>query len=148
MDKDTKLYDNVSLGDIFKKIDNNHKKKSTQIDQLIAILQPLVKTPSDAAVIVPLIKEYVEAAIKNDDHLVKLAAIAQRLVNSGASSTPGEGFYLTEAEKDELENQITQHSSSKADTEEVREAIEQAREEGKNYEKGLSVLDDDEEIEY
>lgn len=31
---------------------------------------------------VPLIKEYMELAIKNDDHLIKMAGIVQRAMNT------------------------------------------------------------------
>ena len=34
--------------------------------------EPMVKNLNDASVVVPLIKEYLEISVKNDDKLVKL----------------------------------------------------------------------------
>jgi hypothetical protein len=84
---------------------HNSKKKERQINTLIQELQPLIKNVSDATVLVPLIKEYLEVSVKNDEHLVKLAAIVQRLVSSSTKSEndgdPG-NFGLTEEEKEAL----------------------------------------------
>jgi hypothetical protein len=67
---------------------SNQKKKDRQIKLLIAQLEPMVKNLNDAAVVVPLIKEYLDISVKNDDALIKLAAIVQRMMkdsNSGES---------------------------------------------------------------
>ena len=79
---------------------NNSKKKDRQLKLLIAQLEPLVKNLSDATVIVPLIKEYMEVSIKNDDQIVKLAAIVQRMMKDANSDDGGLG--LTEDEKRQL----------------------------------------------
>jgi hypothetical protein len=68
---------------------------------LIAQLEPLVKNLQDATVIVPLIKEYMEVSIKNDDQIVKLAAIVQRMMKDANSGDDG-GFGLTDDEKKQL----------------------------------------------
>jgi hypothetical protein len=81
---------------------HNSKKKERQINTLIQELQPLIKNLGDATVIVPLIKEYLEVSVKNDDALVKLAAIVQRLVTSGnkpGDESSGGEFGLSEEEK-------------------------------------------------
>jgi hypothetical protein len=62
-----------------------------------------MKSMGDATVIVPLIKEYLEISVKNDDHLVKLAAIVQRLMSSTSSGGDDDsGYGMTEAEKRHL----------------------------------------------
>ena len=66
---------------------HNSKKKDRQINQLISQLQPLIRTSSDATIIVPLIKEYLDVAVKNDDHLVKLTAIVQRYISTQQTIT-------------------------------------------------------------
>jgi len=80
---------------------NNSKKKYRQLKLLIAQLEPLVKNLQDATVIVPLIKEYMEVSIKNDDQIVKLAAIVQRMMKDANSGDDG-GFGLTDDEKKQL----------------------------------------------
>ena len=95
------LFDNKSFSDLLKEIHNNQNKKKKQLASLIAELRPLVQSLGDATVVVPLIKEYMEISVKNDDQLIKMAAIVQRL-SSGASSN-GDGGLLTEEELNQLQ---------------------------------------------
>ena len=95
------LFDDKSFGDLLKEIHGNQKKKAKQLASLIAELRPLVQSLGDATVVVPLIKEYMEISVKNDDQLIKMAAIVQRLsTNSNAS---GDGGLLTEEEMAQLQ---------------------------------------------
>ena len=94
------LFDDKSFSDLLKEIHGNQKKKAKQLASLIAELRPLVQSLGDATVVVPLIKEYMEISVKNDDHLIKMAAIVQRL-SSGAASN-GDSGLLTEEEMDQL----------------------------------------------
>jgi hypothetical protein len=79
------IFDDKSFGDLLKEIHSNQKKKATQIASMIAELRPLITSLGDATVVVPLIKEYMEISVKNDDHLIKMAAIVQRLSTGGSS---------------------------------------------------------------
>ena len=94
------IFDDKSFGDLLKEIHGNQKKKAKQLASLIAELRPLVQSLGDATVVVPLIKEYMEISVKNDDQLIKMAAIVQRL-SSGATNT-GDGGLLTNEEMDQL----------------------------------------------
>ena len=96
------IFDDKSFSDLLKEIHKNQSKKSKQLASLIAELRPLITSLGDATVVVPLIKEYMEISVKNDDQLIKMAAIVQRL-STGASST-GEGGLLTEEEMEQLQN--------------------------------------------
>jgi hypothetical protein len=101
MDKDTKLFGNTTFSDILSDVYTNSKNKEQQITRLVDQLKGLIKNINDAALIVPLIKEYLEVSVKNDEQLVKLAAIVQRLIiSAGKSST--EEFGLSEEEKKQL----------------------------------------------
>ncbi len=80
---------------------HNSKKKDRQISQLIAQLQPLIRNASDATIIVPLIKEYLDVAVKNDDHLVKLTAIVQRYIST-KQTIAGADSLLSDEEKMQL----------------------------------------------
>jgi|SRR6056300_247822 hypothetical protein len=80
---------------------HNSKKKDRQINQLIAQLQPLITSTSAATIVVPLIKEYLDIAVKNDDHLVKLTAIVQRYIST-QQTIIGEGSLLSDEEKKQL----------------------------------------------
>ena len=94
------LFDDKSFGDLLKEIHGNQKKKAKQLASLIAELRPLVQSLGDATVVVPLIKEYMEISVKNDDQLIKMAAIVQRL--STSTSSNGDGGGLTQEEMDQL----------------------------------------------
>ena len=94
------LFDDKSFGDLLKEIHGNQKKKAKQLASLIAELRPLVQSLGDATVVVPLIKEYMEISVKNDDQLIKMAAIVQRLSTGAAQS--GYGGLLTAEEMDLL----------------------------------------------
>ncbi len=96
------LFDNISFSDLLKDIHGNQKKKAKQLAQLISELKPLVQSLGDATVIVPLIKEYLEISVKNDDALIKMAAIVQRLSTGTASS--GDSGLLTEEEMAQLQD--------------------------------------------
>ena len=101
MDKDTELFKGKTFADIMSDVYNNSKKNDRQLKLLIAQLEPLVKNLQDATVIVPLIKEYMEVSIKNDEQIVKLAAIVQRMLKDANSGDEG-GFGLSEDEKKQL----------------------------------------------
>ncbi len=96
--------DNVSVGkkkfsDILKEIYDNQKKKEQQISGLISELKPLISDIGDATLIVPLIKEYMEIGVRNDEQLIKMATIIQRALNNSSNE---DSLGITEAEKEEL----------------------------------------------
>ena len=101
MDKDSELFKGKSFSDIMSDIYSNQKKKDRQIKLLIAQLEPMVKNLNDASVVVPLIKEYLDISVKNDDALIKLAAIVQRMMKDSNSGESG-GMLLSDEEKRQL----------------------------------------------
>ena len=104
MDKDTPLFKKTSFSDLLGEIYSNQKKKDRQLNLLIAELKPLIKNISDATIIVPLIKEYMEIGVKNDEHIVKMAAIIQRLLATETKATiaGGEHLLISEEEKEQI----------------------------------------------
>ena len=99
LDKDTVFFKDKSFSDLLEDVYDNVTTKRSQIDTLIKELQPFMRSIGDAAVIVPLIKEYMEVAVKNDEHIVKVVAVLQRLISAGMRGTE-DGDILTEAEKE------------------------------------------------
>ena len=96
--------DNIVFGkkkfsDILGEIYQNQKKKETQISGLISELKPLVSDIGDATLIVPLIKDYLEIGVRNDEQLIKMATIVQRALNNSSSE---DSMGITEQEKEEL----------------------------------------------
>lgn len=102
MDLDFEIYKGKKFSSLLKDIVVNSEDRNDTIQKLIDDLRIMVKTPNDAIIIIPLIKEYLDVTVKNDEQLVKLAAIVQRLAsNSGGKE--GEGsFGLSEEERKQL----------------------------------------------
>jgi len=80
MDKDFNLFPGKNLSDLFKDIYDNQINKKTRISELIHEMRNMVRHKGDIAVVGPIIKDLVETSVKNDEVLIKLATIAQRLM--------------------------------------------------------------------
>ncbi len=122
MEFDIEIFKGKKFSDLMKDIYSNSSKKDRQINMLIGELRPLITNVGDATVIVPLIKEYLEVGVKNDDHLVKLAAVVQRLVstNNRVQAETGNSWMLTEDEKKQLMGELEElEGSEKAINEKV-----------------------------
>jgi hypothetical protein len=107
--------DNVVFGkkkfsDILSEIYDNQKRKEKQISGLIAELKPLISDIGDATLIVPLIKEYLEIGVKNDEQLIKMATIIQRALNTSSGE---ESLGITEEEKQQLMEELEKINSDK-----------------------------------
>lgn len=99
MNFDDEIFGSKKFSDLLKDIYENQKKKDRQINLLIADLKPLINNLSDAAVLVPVIKDFMEVSIKNDEHLVKLAAVIQRSLGAKGEES---STFLTDEEKEAL----------------------------------------------
>jgi hypothetical protein len=102
MDFEFEIYKGKKFSSLLKDIVVNSEDRNDTIQKLIDDLRIMVKTPNDAIIIIPLIREYLDVTIKNDEQLVKLAAIVQRLA-ANAGSKDGDGAYgLSEEERKQL----------------------------------------------
>ena len=116
------IYGNVSLADVFKEIHGNQKEKNKQIDNLIQQLSPLVKNINDAAVVVPLIKEYLDVGVKNDEQLIKMTSVVQRLLASEAKQKADSGISDWQLSAEELK----QIQSDLKDINQINKDIEES----------------------
>ena len=96
---DNIIFKNKKFSDILSEIYDNQKKKEAQITGLISELKPLISDIGDATLIVPLIKEYMEIGVRNDEQLIKMATIVQRVLNNSSNE---DSLGITEEEKQEL----------------------------------------------
>lgn len=113
MDTNLELYDGKSFRDLCKDICSNQENRKGQIESFISDLRPMIKTINDAMQVVPLIKQYIDSGISNDEHLVKLAQICQRIMSAQASSeASGGSLGLSEEEKKELMSSINDIANS------------------------------------
>jgi|ERR1041385_8115812 polyhydroxyalkanoate synthesis regulator protein len=104
-EQDYPIYDGKSFKDLCKDIVLQSESRRNQIDLLVSELRPLVKSVNDAMVVVPLIAQYLEVGVKNDEQLSRLAAVVQRLMASRMENTE-EGFGLSSQEIEELRKEI------------------------------------------
>ena len=102
MAQDYELFEGKTLSDVFKDIYDNTEKNRQQLDILTKELVGHIKDGDTAVQLVPMIKEYLEINVKNDDQLVKIAAIVQRLLSAEAKGGSEESFALSESEKEQL----------------------------------------------
>lgn len=102
MDTDFEIYKGKNFAGLCKDIVKNSESKKDQIDILISELRSLIKTVNDAVIIVPLIKDYYDVGVKNDEQLVKLASIVQKLVAKGEASGEGNNMMLSDEERKQL----------------------------------------------
>ncbi len=93
------VFGTKKFSDLLEEIYNNQKRREAQVTALISELKPMVSDIGDATLIVPLIKEYMEIGVKNDDALIKMATLVQRALNS--SSEDG-GLGISDEEKAQL----------------------------------------------
>jgi len=93
---ETEIFKGKSLSDLFSEIYDNSRKKDKQISTLISELKPLIEDVGDATLVVPMIKEYLEIGVKNDEQLVKIATIVQRLETSIQKSSGDSDWFDSE----------------------------------------------------
>ena len=79
---DSCVFGDKKFSDILEEIYQNQRKRDAQVGALISELKPLVQEIGDATLIVPLIKEYMEIGVKNDESLIKMATIVQRALQN------------------------------------------------------------------
>jgi hypothetical protein len=93
------LFGKKTFADLLKEIHTNSSNKEKEIRALIDNLKPFINSAGDAVIIVPLIKDYLDVSVKNDDLLIKMAGIVQRAMNS---NTGGDDLLLTDSDKEML----------------------------------------------
>ena len=101
MGSEFQLFDGKNLSSLFKDIYENQQNKKKNISDMIESLRKLIKNVGEATVLAPIIRDLIDTSVKNDDHLIKLATIAQRLAAAEAKGI-GEDGWLSETEKTQL----------------------------------------------
>ena len=100
---DNIVFKKKKFSDILSEIYDNQKRKEAQITGLISELKPLINDIGDATLIVPLIKEYMEIGVRNDEQLIKMATIVQRALNNSSGE---DALGITEEEKQQLMEEL------------------------------------------
>ena len=101
MSDNNEIFEGKTFQDLTKDIYENSQKKKLQIDLLIQEIHGFITTIDDVVMVAPIIKEYLEVGVKNDEHLVKLASVIQRIL-AKSSSSDEDSMLLSDAEKEDL----------------------------------------------
>ena len=99
------IFEGKSFQDLTHDIYKNTTDRRKQIDLLISEIHGFITTIDDVVMVAPIIKEYMDVAVKNDEHLVKLAGVIQRIMNKSTGGDE-ESFLLSDAEKEDLINAL------------------------------------------
>ena len=101
MSDKNEIFEGKTFQDLTKDIYENTTNKKKQIDLLISEIHGFITTIDDVVMVAPIIKEYMEVSVKNDEHLVKLAGVLQRIITK-SQGDGDETMLLSESEKEEL----------------------------------------------
>ena len=123
--KDFEIFSGKELSSLLKDIYTNSKSKDKQINDLVAELHPLITSVEDATMLVPVIKEYLDVAVKNDKQLVELANVIQKLVatENKLNILDNNEYGLSDREKEELLKKLT-----KPDIDKIKEQDKEIKE--------------------
>ncbi len=101
MSEKNEIFEGKTFQDLTKDIYENTTKRKTQIDLLISEIHGFITTIDDVVLVAPIIKEYMDTAVRNDEHLVKLAGVLQRIISKSQGESD-ESMLLSDEEKAEL----------------------------------------------
>jgi hypothetical protein len=105
MDFNQVIFKDKTFSSLLEDIYKNANRKEKEIKSLIDQLKPMIQEPGDAMMLVPLLKEYMEIAVKNDEALIKMAGIVQRAMSN--TSDTSDGSILSERDKELLFQEIS-----------------------------------------
>ena len=129
MEKDFNIFGDKKFSDLSKEIYENSKLKKTQIDLLIQEVHGYIQGIEDIAIVGPVLKELFDVAVKNDDNLLKLATVIQRIMNKQVDIMDDTSL-LTDEEKQELMDTLEeaaadlQDKSDEMQMDKIRKRIE------------------------
>ena len=84
---DVTIFGNTSLSDLFKQIHKNNKDIDKKIEEFIDTMKPMATANvGNATNLMPVVKDLIDVNVKNNEQLVKMAAIAQRAATSNTNS--------------------------------------------------------------
>ena len=114
MSTDFELFPGKNLSGLFKDIYDNQQNKKKRISELIAEMRKIIRHAGDMAVIGPILKDFFDSSIRNDESLIKMSAIAQRIIGAQHKAEGDSGF-LSDDEKEQLLKQLDETIAEVAD---------------------------------
>ena len=120
------VFEGTTLQDLLKEIHSLAEHRRNQITTVMDTLAALITNVNDAAVIAPLVKDYMDVNVRSDEALVKIATIEQRLIAAEKLTSSGDSDLLSDDEKESLLNNLreTQEQAGKEALETLSSTIE------------------------
>ena len=110
---DVTIFGNTSLSDLFKQIHKNNKDIDKKIEDFIDTMKPMATANvGNATNLMPVVKDLIDVNVKNNEQLVKMAAIAQRAATSNPNSA-NDLIDMSEIEALLAEQKVVQEQSQK-----------------------------------
>ena len=106
MASDYEIFKGKSLSGLFKDIYDNSTRNKEQLEVLMKEVVGFIKDGDTAVQIIPMLKEYLEINVKNDDQLVKVAGLVLRIIAAESKGSSEDEYGLTESEKEQLMDAI------------------------------------------
>ena len=110
MEKDFKIFGDKNFSDLSQEIYENSKLKKTQIELLVQEVHGYIQGIEDIAVVGPILKELLDVGVKNDDNLLKLATVFQRIMMKSGKDESDIGL-LSDDEKQQLMDSLEDAAS-------------------------------------
>ena len=111
MSNDYEIFKGKSLASLFQDIYENQNYNRQQLDVLTKNITAMIKDGDTAVQIIPMIKEYLEINVRNDELLVKLASIVQKIISAEGKGESESEFGLSENEKEQILQTIVEHDT-------------------------------------
>ena len=111
MSNDYEIFKGKSLASLFEDIYQNQTYNRNQLDVLMKNITSMIKDGDTAIQIVPMIKEYMEINVRNDELLIKLASIVQKIISAENKGESESEFGLSENEKEQILKTIVEHDT-------------------------------------
>ena len=99
MDYNKEIFKGKTIAKLMEEAYKDKKDKQEKLNGLINQLKEFITDGGDAVMMVPLIKEYMDLSIKNDDVLLKLLGIIQKIEAVGAKVIEDNGGVMSERDK-------------------------------------------------
>ena len=112
MENDIKIFGDKNFSDLSQEIYENSKLKKTQIELLVQEVHGYIQGIEDIAIVGPILKELLDVGVKNDDNLLKLATVIQRIMSKHQVTDDSDVSLLSEDEKEELMNSLEDAAAS------------------------------------
>ena len=123
--EDNIVFGETTLTDLLQHIYDTTVSKRNQINTMVLKLVQLSQTPEEASILFPIIRNFLDTSVKNDQHIIQIAQLHQK-IQSIQNKAATNGGLLSEEDKTTLLNLLNRdfHTIDE-ESNEISETIEQ-----------------------